>query len=64
VQATVSSFDATRRAGTLLRDDGVVLTFDAQAFDAGDFRLLRPGQRVGVRLGDGGEVAAVTLPTT
>ena len=46
--ATVRTFAPDTRSGTLFRDDGAVLAFDAAAFDAGGLRLLRPGQRVGV----------------
>lgn len=54
-QATVGSFDAATRSGTLLLDDGTPLTFDASAFDASGFRLLRSGQRIQVVLDDSGD---------
>ncbi len=59
--ATVGSYDPDDRSGTLLRDDGVRLTFDGAALDPA-VRLLRPGQRVHLRL-DGARVAALTLAT-
>jgi cold shock CspA family protein len=46
MQATVRSFDADTRTGSLLLDDGSELSFDADAVDRGGLRLLRPGQRV------------------
>jgi cold shock CspA family protein len=46
VQATVRTFDAATRSGSVLLDDGVELPYDDRAFDAGGLRLLRVGQRV------------------
>ena len=60
MQATVRTFDADTRGGSLVLDDGTEVPFDAAAFDAGPLRLLRPGQRVNIRLA-GGRVTAVTL---
>ncbi|MBO0774555.1 MAG: hypothetical protein J2P35_24150 [Actinobacteria bacterium] len=62
-QATVRSFDPDRRAGSLLADDGSVLEFGAGAFGASGLRLLRPGQRVTIRLAPGGVITALTLIT-
>lgn len=57
MQATVRTFDATTRSGTVLLDDGTELPYDADAFDAGRIRLLRVGQRVRIEIdghaGDG-----------
>ena len=50
MQATVRSFDAATRSGSVLLDDGVELPYDDRAFDAGGLRLLRVGQRVRVTL--------------
>lgn len=50
MQATVRSFDATTRSGSVLLDDGVELPYDSDAFDAGRLRLLRSGQRVRVEV--------------
>lgn len=50
MQATVSSFDETTRGGRVVRDDGVELTFTAEALTGTRLRLLRPGQRVRVDL--------------
>ena len=41
MQATVHTFDPETRTGSVLRDDGVLLPFDASAFDASGLRLLR-----------------------
>lgn len=61
MQATVESYDAARRTGTVLLDDGVRLPF-AAAGVAPEVRLLRSGQRVFVELAASGEqVAAVWL---
>lgn len=62
MQATVKEFDADSRRGTVLLDDGTELGFDAAAFDASGLRLVRPGQRVRVRMA-GGRLTAVTLAT-
>lgn len=61
VQATVRRWDDATGAGDALRDDGLVVAFSADAFHAGGLRLLRPGQRVELRLRDG-EVTRVGLP--
>ncbi len=45
------SFDPQTRSGTVLLDDGVELAYGQQAFDAGDIRLLRVGQRVRIETG-------------
>ena len=50
MQATVRSFDAVTRSGTVLLDDGTELPYDADAFDAGQIRLLRVGQRVRIEI--------------
>lgn len=63
--ATVRRYDAATRGGELVRDDGTALALPPGALDAG-VRLLRPGQRVRVRLEDGVVVAAAVsgLPFT
>lgn len=61
-QATVATFDAATRAGTVLLDDGAELGFDAAAFAAGGLRLLRFGQRVNLAVEDG-RVTVITLST-
>lgn len=61
-QATVGSFDPQSGSGTVLLDDGTQLDFDADAFAASGFRLLRSGQRVQVLLdGDGPRVSALRM---
>jgi 2-phospho-L-lactate guanylyltransferase len=63
MQATVRTFSPATRSGTLLLDDGTPVPFDAAAFEAGGFRLLRSGQRVRIVLEDA-RVARVGLPGT
>jgi 2-phospho-L-lactate guanylyltransferase len=63
VQATVRSFDAGTRCGSVFLDDGTVLEFGAGAFSASGLRLLRPGQRVSIRTGGDGAITALTLVT-
>lgn len=62
MQATVGGFDPQTRSGSVFLDDGTRLPFGARAFDAGPLRLLRPGQRVNIRVVDG-EITAITLST-
>jgi 2-phospho-L-lactate guanylyltransferase len=52
MQATVHRFDPETRTGSVLRDDGVELTFTAPAFEASGLRLLRVGQRLTVDVVD------------
>lgn len=52
MQATVHRFDPATQTGSVLRDDGVELPFDAAAFGASGLRLLRPGQRLTVEVAD------------
>jgi hypothetical protein len=66
VQATVHTFDAGTRAGSVLLDDGTELPFDAAAFEVGGLRLVRPGQRVRIQVAGSGpdtRVGALTLST-
>lgn len=49
-QATVETYQATSRSGTVLLDDGVRLSFAAEALSGTGLRLLRPGQRVRVQV--------------
>jgi hypothetical protein len=62
-QATVRSFDAAARSGSVFTDDGAVLPFGPAAFGASGLRLLRPGQRVRLRCAAGGQVTALALVT-
>lgn len=48
MQATVHRFDPETHTGSVLRDDGLELRFEAAAFDASGLRLLRLGQRLTV----------------
>jgi 2-phospho-L-lactate guanylyltransferase len=64
VQATVRTFDPTSRSGSVLLDDGIELPYDREAFDAGELRLARVGQRVRIRVaGTGDRVTFLTLAT-
>ncbi|WP_019633054.1 hypothetical protein [Actinomadura atramentaria] len=63
MQATVRTYDAATRTGSVLLDDGTELHFDAEAFDAGGLRLLRLGQRVRLGVEEDGRISAVTLAT-
>jgi hypothetical protein len=57
--ATVRSWDAASRDGTVLLDNGEVLSFPGRAVQV---RALRAGQRVRLRL-EGPDVVAVTIAT-
>ncbi len=63
VQATVRSYDAQTRSGSVLLDDGTPLEFGAAAFDAGGLRLLRLGQRVRLETHADGRILRVTIVT-
>jgi 3D (Asp-Asp-Asp) domain-containing protein len=63
MQATSYTYDSETRSGSVLLDDGTPLDFDAAAFDAGDLRMLRPGQRVRIETEGEGEARRVTLVT-
>jgi cold shock CspA family protein len=63
VQATVRTYDARTRSGSVLLDDGTELEFEAAAFDAGGLRLLRFGQRVNIAVTDDERITAITLGT-
>jgi 2-phospho-L-lactate guanylyltransferase len=52
MQATVHRFDPETHTGSVLRDDGVELAFEASAFDSSGLRLLRLGQRLTVEVVD------------
>ncbi len=57
-QATVTTYDAVTRTGTLVSDDGATeYRIDPEAMDTSPmFRFLRPGQRVTFELvGEGDE---------
>lgn len=63
VQATVRRFDPDTHDGDVLLDDGTVVRFDADAFDQSGLRLMRPGQRVRLRLDHDGRVSFLTIAT-
>ena len=63
MQATVRSYDETARSGSVFTDDGTVVPFGAGSLAGSGLRLLRPGQRVRLRLDEDGAVAALTLAT-
>ncbi|GAB3876580.1 2-phospho-L-lactate guanylyltransferase [Terrabacter terrigena] len=52
MQASVHRFDPDTHTGSVLRDDGVELAFEASAFEASGLRLLRTGQRLTVDVVD------------
>ncbi|MER5786222.1 hypothetical protein ABT104_31580 [Streptomyces mobaraensis] len=60
MQATAYTYDPETRCGSVLLDDGTPVPFDAEAFDAGGLRLLRPGQRVRIELADADAADAST----
>lgn len=65
VQATVRTYDATARSGTVLLDDGVELAFPAGTLDP-RVRFLRLGQRMRIEvegLPSERTVARLTLAT-
>jgi hypothetical protein len=62
-QATVLTFDAETREGSVVTDAGTVVSFGSAAFDAGGLRLLRLGQRVRLVLSEGGAVKSLTVIT-
>jgi 2-phospho-L-lactate guanylyltransferase len=63
MQGTVATFDAQRRNGTVLLDDGTEVSFDTAAFDASGLRLLRSGQRLRLTQRDGHvvDLALITM---
>lgn len=63
MQATVRHFDPRSRSGDVLLDDGSVKEFPSRAFDASGLRLLRLGQRVRLKLDDGGAITFLTIAT-
>jgi len=66
VQATVRTFDAATRSGSVLLDDGVELPYDADAFLAARIQRLRLGQRVRIEVEDepaGRRVVFLTIAT-
>ncbi|GAA0992609.1 hypothetical protein GCM10009555_081940 [Acrocarpospora macrocephala] len=62
MQATVKTYDATTRSGSVYLDNGTELPFGTAAFDAGPLRLLRSGQRVNIVM-SGDQITYVTLST-
>jgi hypothetical protein len=60
MQATVSEYDPAARSGKVLLDDGVEVTFPAEALSGTRLRLLRPGQRVRLETTGAGETLRVT----
>jgi hypothetical protein len=62
VQATVHRFDPATGAGSVITDAGLVLPFDAGAFDASRLRHVRTGQRLTVKVeGEGPEMVVVAM---
>lgn len=54
MQASIHTFERETRSGSALLDDGRVVTFGGEVFDASGLRHVRPGQRVSVQLADDG----------
>jgi cold shock CspA family protein len=46
MQGTIKHFDAERRDGSLLLDDGTEIALDAASTEGSEVRSLRIGQRV------------------
>lgn len=63
MQGTVHTFDAATGSGTVLLDDGSPLPFPASAFEASGLRLLRPGQRVRLKVEGEGPARTVIFLT-
>ena len=63
MQATSYTYDPETRSGSVLLDDGTPMDFDAAAFDAGELRLLRSGQRVRIETEGEGDARRITLVT-
>jgi hypothetical protein len=63
VQATVFEFDPESSGGSLIRDDGVVVPFAADAFVASRLLHLRQGQRLTYAVDESGRVTALALET-
>lgn len=54
MQATIHTFDDAAGSGTVITDNGRVLTVDHQTFAKSHLRQLRVGQRVSIEVdGDG-----------
>lgn len=63
MQATVASYDAGTRSGSVLADDGVRIPFTADALAGSRLRLLRPGQRVRIETDSDGTIRRLQIVT-
>ncbi|RNI23256.1 hypothetical protein [Flexivirga caeni] len=54
MQATVHAFDESTGSGSVLTDNGRLITVDAATFAASSLRHLRVGQRVSIEVGGSG----------
>jgi 2-phospho-L-lactate guanylyltransferase len=63
MQASIFDWDEQTRSGSVLLDDGTLLPYDADAFDAGSMRLARVGQRVRISVEGSGADRKVTFLT-
>lgn len=54
MQASVHTFDEAAGSGSVITDNGRVLTFDQAVFAAARLRHLRIGQRVSIEVGTAG----------
>jgi cold shock CspA family protein len=65
-QASIHHFDPASGEGSVITDDGLVITFSPAAWTPSRLRTLRLGQRVSVSVADDGattQVVALTLVT-
>ena len=62
MQATVRSYDAATRSGSVILDDGTELSYDGPALLSSNVRFLRSGQRVRIEVvGTGRDVRVAFL---
>lgn len=54
MQATVHEYDDRNGHGSVLTDNGRLLPFSAEVFQASSLRLLRVGQRLNIEVGPDG----------
>lgn len=54
MQATVHEYDEHSGNGSVLTDNGRILAFSAEVFQASSLRLVRVGQRLNIEVGPDG----------
>jgi 2-phospho-L-lactate guanylyltransferase len=62
-QATVHTFDADNGNGSVITDDGLVIPFEASAWQSGSLLTLRLGQRLRVQVSEDSPSPSVTALT-